>query len=163
MWRAHESINAWNCQLKKKSPSPPILSSTAKYSAPACLNPLLQLLLPLPMLSLSLITVTRTPQCPLCWNKRMGFLCCLPTFIVFVLMVDNNLYNVSKDIVAVYGGSACSPPSLHFAPCSSRSLGWKQRKSGWTEGCALQQASLLLSTDCSEQGLGCLSDWKQGS
>lgn len=148
--------------IKKKSPSPPILSSTAKYSAPACLNPLLQQLLPLPVFSLTYYN-NKDSSMSSVLEQENGFPMLPSHFIVFVLTVDNNLYNVSKDIVAVYGGSACSPPPLHFAPCSSRSLGRKQRKSGWTEGCALQQASLLLSTDCSEQGLSCLSDWKQGS
>lgn len=43
----------------------------------------------------------------------MGLLRCLPTFVVFVLMAGNNLYNVSKDTAAVSGGSACSllPPT----------------------------------------------------
>lgn len=91
MWRAHESINAWNCQLKKKSPSPPILSSTAKYSAPACLNPLLQQLLPLPVFSLTYYNNKDSSMSPVL-EQENGFPMLPSHFIVFVLTVDNNLY-----------------------------------------------------------------------
>lgn len=148
--------------IKKKSPSPPIFSSTARYSAPVCLNPLLQLLLPLPVLSLSLVTITRTPQCPLCWNKRMGFLCCLPTFVVFVLTPGNNLYNVTRTQQLSLEGVSVpySPSSLYTM--FSKVLRLKAKEI-WVDRGLHSQASLPPALNCSEQGLGCLSAWKQGS
>lgn len=91
MWRAHESINAWNCQLKKNLPLLPYCLAQLSTLLPPAWIHYFSSFYHCPC-SLSLITITRTLQCPLCWNKRMGFLCCLPTSIVFVLTVDNNLY-----------------------------------------------------------------------
>lgn len=74
----------------------------------------------------------------------MGFLRCLPTFVVFVLTAGNNLYSVSKDTAAVSGGTVCSllsPPPSSLCTMFSKVLRLKA-KEVWVDRGLRSQASL---------------------